>query len=156
MKKGIKISLLLMLIVVLFTGCKGKEVKTVCKSSSNQTASDYKTNSVYTIYSNNDIVSKIELNEAIESKNTTVLAYHEKQLKELYKSNNNSYGGYDYKITNKDGKVTAVVTIDYSKMNFKKFVADNPAMKDFINKDNKLLLEGVKAMYESSGATCDK
>lgn len=156
MKKTIKMSMLLMLLVVLLTGCKGKEVKTICKSSSNQTASDYKTNLVYTIYSSNDLVNRIELNEVIESKNNTVLAYYEKQLQELYKSNNDLYKGYDYKITNKDGKVTAKVTIDYSKMDMKKFVTENPAMKDFVNKDNKLLLEGAKAMYESSGATCDK
>ena len=39
-------------------------------------------------------------------------------------------------------------------MDLDKFIEDNEAMKSFVNKDNKLTVDGVKAMYESIGATC--
>ena len=155
MKKVIKLSFLFMLVIIL-TGCKGGTTITKCTSSSDQSASGYKIKSEYKIYSSNDLVSKVELEETITSKNNTVLAYFEKQQKDQYKQNNDSYKGYDYSVTNKKGNLVSKVTIDYSKMNLDKFVKDNPAMKSYVNKDNKIILKGIITMYESMGVKCEK
>lgn len=155
MKKFVKLTFALML-VVLLTGCLGKNKVTKCTLNSDQSASGYKIKSEYNMYTSGDIVTKVVTTETVESKNNTILAYFEKQLKTQYKTNNDKYGGYTYKITNKDGKVVSEVTIDYSKMNLNKFVKDNPAMKSYVNKSNKLTTKGVKSMYQSLGATCEK
>ncbi len=155
MKKFVKLTFAFML-VVLLTGCLGKDKVTKCTMTSDQSASGYKMTSEYNVYSSKDEVNKVQTTETIESKNNTILAYFEKQLKSQYKANNDSYGGYKYEITNKDGKVVSKVTIDYSKMNLKKFVKDNPAMKSFVNKSNKITVEGIKSMYQSMGAKCEK
>lgn len=153
MKKFIRLTFVLMLMLVL-AGCNGKEQVLKCSSISDQSASGYKLKSNYDIYYSDDVVSKIITTETVSSKNTTILAYFEKQLKNQYKVNNESFGGYTYKITNKDGKVVSKVTIDYSEMDIDKFVKENPAMKSFVNKSNQITLKGVKSMYESMGATC--
>lgn len=155
MKRIVKISLALLL-VVLLTGCKGKQVATKCTLTSDQSASGYKIESTYNVYSTENKVDRVETVETVTSKNTTVLAYFEKQLKTQYKANDDTYGGYTYKITNKNGKVTSNVTIDYSKMNLDKFVKDNPAMKSYVDKKNNITLKGIKSMYESMGAKCEK
>ncbi|MBQ9013266.1 MAG: DUF1307 domain-containing protein [Bacilli bacterium] len=155
MKKFVKLTFAFML-VVLLTGCLGKDKVTKCTLKSDQSASGYKITSEYNVYSSKDEVNKVVTTETVESKNNTILAYFEKQLKSQYKANNDSYGGYKYEITNKDGKVVSKVTIDYSKRNLNKFVKDNPAMKSYVNKSNKITVKGIKSMYQSMGATCEK
>ena len=155
MKKFVKLTFAFML-VVLLTGCLGKDKVTKCTLKSDQSASGYKITSEYNVYSSKDEVNKVVTTETVESKNNTILAYFEKQLKSQYKANNDSYGGYKYEVTNKDGKVVSKVTIDYSKMNLNKFIKDNPAMKSYVNKSNKITVKGIKSMYQSMGATCEK
>ena len=153
MKKVIY-SVTLVLTVVLFTAGCGSSNTIKCTLESDQSASGYKIKAEYVIYKDGDIASKVETTETIESSNTTVLSYFEKSAKEQYKTNNEKYGGYDYKITNENGKVTSKVIVDYTKQDLNKFIEDNPAMKSYVNEDNKLTVDGVKTMYESLGATC--
>ena len=77
-------------------------------------------------------------------------------LNEQYQSSNETYGGYEYKVEKKDNSVESNVTLDYSKLNLKKYIEDNPAMKQFLNKNYKITLDGMISLYESSGATCNK
>ncbi len=155
MKKYFKFLFVLMF-VFLLAGCKvGKNV-TKCSLVSDQSASNYVLKSDYKIYSSKDIVKQVETVETVESKNNTILAYFEDQLKKQYKSYNDTYKGYKYEVTNKDGKVVAKVTIDYTKMDLNKFVKDNPAMKSYVDKNNNITLKGIKTMYQSMGAKCDK
>jgi len=153
MKKIIKIVFVLVL-VILLAGCKGKESVLKCSFKTDQSASGYKIKYNYDIYYSDDVVNKTITTETVTSKNNTILAYFEKQLKNQYKINNESFGGYTYEITNKNGKVVSNVTIDYSKMDIKKFVKENPAMQSYVNKSNQITLKGIKKMYESMGATC--
>ena len=39
-------------------------------------------------------------------------------------------------------------------MNLKQFVNDQPSLKSYV-KDDKLLIDGIKLIYESMGATCE-
>ncbi len=68
---------------------------------------------------------------------------------------NNKYGGYEYKIDINDNELNANITIDYTKYNMQKFVSDNVAMKEYVNENNELTLEGAKKYYESIGSKCD-
>ena len=145
MKKIVKIAFAFML-VVLLTGCFGKDKVIKCTSTSDQSASGYKIKTEHEAYYKGDIVNKIVTIETVESKNNTILAYFEKQFKNQVKSYNDNYGGYKQEITNKDGKLVSKVTVDFSKTDMNKFIKDNPAMKSYVNKSNKLTVKGVKSI----------
>jgi len=155
MKKNIYVILFLSLIVLL-TGCKNKEVITKCNLTDNQVNSGYKIKNEYEIYSKDEIVNKVTIKQVITSNNKELLNKFKKNLKESYKNNNSRYKGYSIKINVKKNKLIAESTINYDKMNLNKFIKDNKATKEFINKDNKLTLEGAKKMYSSIGAKCEK
>ncbi len=140
--------------VLLLSGCMDKKQVSKCTLSNDQSASGYSINSTYNIYSTNGIVNSVQTKEVVTSKNTTILAYFEDLLKKQYESANSSYGGYEFKVSKTDNKVTSTVTINYEKMDLDKFVKDNASMKSYVNKSNKLTLDGVKKLYESLGATC--
>ena len=153
MKKQYTSIILLTVLCLLLTGCKGKKVETTCKSSSKQT--NYEINTKYTINSRKDIVESVKINQTITSDDKKVLSDFEKQLKDQYKSNKSLYGGYTYNIKVKGKKLTSKVTINYEKLDMKKFVKDNGAMKDYVDKDNNFTLEGAKKLYKSTGAKCE-
>lgn len=142
--------LVLVLSLVLLTGCSKKMT---CTSTSDQSKSGYKLESKYEITTNNNNVTKVEIEETITSSDKKKLEKFEKQLDEQYSYNKKKYGGYTYKVTNSNGKVTSKVTIDYKKFDMKQFIKDNAAMKTY-TKDDKLTLDGAKKLYESTGATC--
>ena len=154
MKKTIKFLVILGLFVML-CGCSlfGGEKTFECKNTSKQT--DYTLTSTYKVFYKGDVVSKVETVETVESKDESKLKTVETSVDELYKSNNQKYGGYDYKVTNKNGKLTSTVTIDYKKMDLKKYVEDNPAMKSYVNDKNEITKEGIIKLYNALGAKCD-
>ena len=153
MKKFIS-SAIIVIMLFIMTGCREKE--TICTIESNQSASGYKSKYEYKILSKDDEVLKVDIYQVIDSDNNTILNYYEKMLNEQYQSSNETYGGYEYKVEKKDSSVESNVTLDYSKFNLKKYIEDNPAMKQFLNKNDKITLDGMISLYESSGATCNK
>lgn len=141
-------------LVLLLTGCFDKKDVSKCTLNNDQSASGYTINSTYNIYSTNGVVNSVETKEIVTSENTTILAYFEDLLKKQYEAANKSYGGYKFEVSKSDKKVTSTVSINYDKMDLAKFIKDNTAMKSYVNKSNKLTLEGAKKLYESLGATC--
>ena len=154
MKKYIK-TLLLILITIILCGCGKKLEITKCNFKSDQSASSYKINTKYTIYSYKDIVEKVDINQVITSSNKNVLKEFKQSFNSQYKLNSKTYGGYEYKMKIKKNKLTLNVTIDYTEFNMKKFVNNNKAMQKYINKDKKLTLKGIKQLYKTSGTTCE-
>lgn len=140
--------LVLVLAVILLTGC---DKKMTCTSTSKQ--SSYTIESKYEITANGENVKQVKVTETITSKEKKKLEDFEKQFKNQYEYNKKTYGGYTYKVTNSNGKVVSTVTIDYNKFDIKKFIKDNAAMKSY-TKNDKFTLSGAKKLYESTGATC--
>lgn len=155
MKKALK-TITLALVIVLVSGCGKKEVVKTCTLTQNNTAYGYKLESKYVIYGEGDIAKKVESTETVTTDNTSIQDQFETQLNSTYKSLNDTYGGYTYKVTKGDGKVVSTVTIDYEKLDIEKYVKDNSAMKNYVNKDNKLLVEGIESIYKALGATCEE
>lgn len=143
--------LVLFVCLLMLCGCGSKTMK--CESTSKQ--EKYTINSSYTVHSGGGIVKKVESVETVESKDEEFLKTVEDNFNKQYKYNSETYGGYDYKVTNKDGKVVSTVTINYKKMDLEKFIKDNQAMKSYANDKNKITLDGLKKMYESMGAKCE-
>lgn len=153
MKKYIKL-LLLIIVVTILSGCKSKLDTAECNFESKQ--SDYKINTNYKIYYKDNIVEKVDIDEVITSSSKDKLKEFNNSFKSLYDSNNSMYGGYTYDIKINKNKLVLSANIDYTVFDMNKFINNNAAMKEYINKDNKLTLDGIIKMYEASGSTCKK
>ena len=162
MKKFLGIVIILTITLTL-TGCGSKEtinenskqkselVKT-CTSTS--TTSDYKMENEYKVYGSGKTVDSVITIETVTSDDDDILDYLEEYVDKTYSEMNENYGGYTYKIDRKDNKIVATTTIDYNKMDLDKYVSDNSIMKNYVNKDNKLLIDGIVSLHKTMGATC--
>lgn len=145
------IGLVVVVGIVLFVLISPKKV--TCTSKSDQSQNGYVIETKEVIYPRGKNVSKVVINQTITSKDSKKLDSFEKQFKEDYASFDKKYGGYKYKVTKTKDKVVSDITIDYTKLDMKKFITDNEAMKKY-TKNNKLTVAGAKEMYEASGAVC--
>ncbi len=155
MKNCVKI-LSLVVAIIFISGCgNDKEFTKTCTLTSNDTVNGYKLEAEYKVYGKGKTVDKVVTTETVISDDQERLDSYEEYFKEAYSSVNELYGGYTNNVTNKDGKVISETTIDYNKMDMEQYVKDNSAMKNYVDKNNKLLLEGIIATYEALGATCE-
>ena len=154
MKNFVKFGLFL-LIAFLAIGCGAKEQKLLCTLESKDVANGYSLKSTYEVNGKGGVAEKTHSVEVVTSDNDAVLSYFEKTLNDTYKKYNDNYGGYNYKISKESNKVTSDTTIDYEKLNLAAFVKDQPSLKKYTTKGNKLKLEGIKVMYETLGAKCE-
>ena len=83
MKKVIKL-ITIFICIILISGC-GKNKVLKCEIKNDQSKSGYTINTTYEIYSSDSIVNKVVRKDVVTSKNTTILAYFEKTLKDQYK-----------------------------------------------------------------------
>ena len=169
MKKFGKILLLLVAVLTL-VGCQGDESSNNGKDApkdnevtkkctiinDQQSTSGYKVESSVTIYSKDNIVTKVKTVETVTASQKEILSYFEQTLNNQYEATNESYGGYTYEIKTTDEKLTSNVEIDYTKMNLEQYVKDNAVMKDYVNDKNELTVDGITQLYEAMGATCEK
>lgn len=156
MRRILKIFAVFICVLVL-AGCGNEEQRVVkCTLTQNNVAQGYKVSSEYKIYTDGKIVNKVETTEIATSDNSEILDYLENYENTLYTNMNNEYGGYDFKITNENGTLTAITKIDYTKLDMKKLAKDQSSMKNYMNDKNEITLEGIKALYKSMGATCEK
>lgn len=147
----------LILQVVLFTGCGKEEVKTMtCDLTKNDKITGYNLTSKYEVHYVKDEVVDVKTVEKIETDKEEMITYFKNYLEETYQKMNNEYGGYTYDIKSTDKDVTATVMIDYSKVNMEQLGKDDSSIKKMLTENNKLPVDGLKAMYESTGAICTK
>ena len=157
MKKYFKF-LTLVVACVLVIGCSSKNEASItktCTLTTNDVVNGYRLDSEYKVYGKGSVVDKVETIETVTSDSEDILNYFEETLKSTYSATNEVYGGYTNEVTKENGKLVSKTTIDYNKMDLKAFVKDNSAMKSYVNKDNKILVEGITKLYESLGATCN-
>ena len=156
MKKRLSLVLAIFIITLCLCGCKEKTKISNCSLVSDQSASGYKLESNYKIYTTNNFVDKVVLKQVINSKDKKVLDSFKTSITNQYKNNNKLYNGYTFDIKEKDNKLNINVTIDYTKLDLKKFTQDNVSMKEYVNKDYKITLDKIIKLYESSGMKCEK
>ena len=147
--------LVLVLFVFLLVGCSKEEKVKTCKVQSIENESGYQITTKYDIYSNGKIVSRVNMNQVIQSDKKDILEYYQKEYNSMYKKYNKTYGGYTYDIRIDNNKLICNVNIHYKKLNRKKYIEDNTGLKKFINKNNHYFtVDGIVKMYESLGASC--
>lgn len=155
MKNFLKILAVFTFVIVL-AGCgtSNDDLLKTCTLYGKDTERGYELNSTYKVYGENDIVTSVSTTEVVTSDSDEVLEYFEESIGLSYSTANKLYGGYKYNIEIKGNKLTSRTTIDYSKMNLKAFVEDNPELEDYVNSDNKLTVDGITKLYEEMGAIC--
>lgn len=157
MKKRISLLLIIFIIVVivvLILVFNNKEVITICKSTDTQNSLGYSVENTYKIHSKKDIISKIIINQKINSTNNETLNKMKDKFETQYNNYKTRYDGYTYNIETNNNELIFNVEVDYNKVDLEKFIKDNDTMKKYVNKDNKFTLQGAKELYESSGAIC--
>lgn len=155
MKKGLVCTLILSCIL-LFSGCGNKEQKLTCTLTKNDVVSNYKMESSYEVTAKGNKVSQVKTVETVESDDSDIIDYFKNFIENSYSKMNEAYGGYDFKTTVENQKLTVDTTIDYEKLDLKKLAEDDSTMKQFIDKDNRLTYTGIQKLYESLGATCTR
>ncbi len=157
--------ILYVLIAVLFvgivTGCEIKfnnesqtEKTFICSLHDDRTSTNgYVLDAEYKGFYKGLYVSRVETVEKITSSNAELLDSFKSSVESTYLANNAKYGGYNYNVTVSGGVLTSTAIIDYEVLDVAGMVKDEPTMKPY-TKDNKMTVNGVKAIYESLGATC--
>ena len=147
--------LLLFFIIFLLVGCSKEEKVKTCKVVSKENESGYQITTKYDIYSKRKIVSRVNMNQVIQSEKKDILEYYQKEYKSMYKKYNKTYGGYTYDINISNNKLTCKVMIDYNKLNRGKYIEDNTGLKKFVDKNNYFTKDGIIKMYKNLGANCN-
>lgn len=152
--KKIKYLLVVLLAVVFVTGCGSSNKTLKCTNKIEVEGINY--SATYEIvYDSDEHVKEVTSTETIKSDDEDYLTEAKESSEQLYKSNDKTYGGYNYKISVSGDTLTSKCTIDYSKMDVKKYVEDT-GLEDFADKDNNVKLSGVISIYEQLGATCEE
>lgn len=156
MKSFSKYLLVLLIGIILLTGCSKKEEAaktTTCKRIT--TLSDnIKMDLKYTItYNKKEYVTKVYSIETVTSDNTSVLNSYKTQVEKVYEPYKDiKYYDYDVRIENK--KLISEVTIQYDKIDTDKMIKIDSANSNLI-KDGKVKLDDIKTYYTSMGITCE-
>lgn len=149
-----KFIFILPVFLICLTGCGDETGSIECTLSTNDVINGYQLNSTYKINYKGDFAESVETTEIVTSDSTDTLDYFENYLNTTYQTFDDTYGGYTYKVTKEDGKVTSDVTIDYNEMDIEQYVEDQPSLKTYVE-DNKILKDGLISIYEDMGATCN-
>lgn len=126
-----------------------------CELEKEDKSNSYKLSTAYELTVENDLVLKNKIKETITSANKDVLDYFENYMKTTYKTMNDKYGGYSYKVSNDGKKVISTTVIDYTKTNIEKIKEEDSSMKLMTNSNNQVTLVGIKSVYNTLGIECD-
>ena len=149
--------LTLFVCVFMLTACasKGEKVVKTCKLTSTDVVSGYEIQSEYIIYGTDNIANKVSTTETISSSNEEILNHFENTLTDTYNRMKESYGGYKHELIKEDGKIISKTTIDYEKMDLKKYLKDNENMNKNVDSKGRILVDKLESIYKDLGATCD-
>lgn len=155
MKKLTKLSVLLLVGLLVFTGCDGKkeeEAKTLTCTKTGEVTTGIEADFSYKITYRGDYVEKVNTVEKLKTDNEEYLNQYKELVEEGYKDYKDlKY--YDYSVDVKDGVLTSKVDIDYSKVDTKKMIEIDSNNATLI-KDGKIKLNDLKAVYQATGAVC--
>lgn len=156
MKKYI---IMVSLLVLVITGCKSSkdsiEVAKHCKLTTINEEEKYQLDVEYIIYGQKTIAKKVEIIEKVTASDHSIVEQFSEYLKGTYSKYNELYGGFSNKVTEESGVLVSKTTMDYTKLNLKKYISDNDIIKKYVNKDNEILVDGLVNVYESLGAKCE-
>lgn len=151
MKKGILIA---GLTLMLLTGC-GDETEKTMKCSRTMEQNGIKADFQYTVTYKGSNVVKVSTVEKMEAEDESIDLETIKQTVETTYAPYNELDHYDTKVTVEGNVLTSTADIDYSKVDTEKMIKIDSANGQMI-KNGKVNIDDLKAMYEATGATCEK
>jgi Uncharacterized protein conserved in bacteria len=149
--------LVISLFVFTLAGCSSdeKEKTMKCSLKKSEPVNGVSVYTDYTVTYVGDIIKKAELVETLESDNKGTIEYYYNYFDAYYDQLNDKYGGYTWKLSKTDNKVVSNTTMDYTKINLKKYAEDVPIFKNYLNDNNELTIKGLKSLYATAGITCE-
>lgn len=169
MKRVSKYLLVLLLGVVLLTGCestakkenKDNNNKTEVKEEQKQmvctrkaTVTEGVTLDVkYTVDYTGEYINKVYSNEKVISSNKQYLEAYKEQVDKIYAPYKN-LEHYDTNVRIEGDTLISEATIDYDKIDTDKMIEIDSSIGQII-KDGKIKVADMKTMYTSIGATCE-
>lgn len=152
--KKIKYLVLALLLGVLVTGCGSSNKTLKCTNKKSLDSIEYEA-TYEIVYDKNDFVKEVTTIETVVSEDEEYLEQAKESAEQLYKEANDAYGGYSFTVSISGNKMTSKCTIDYTKMDVKKYVEDS-GLTDFADSDNNVKLSGVTSIYKNLGAKCEE
>ena len=152
MKKGLLLSLLFVLVVVV-TGCGSKESAKILTCTMKGTVIEgTDIESTYKVTYTGKYVDLVESVETVKSDSQEILESYKETVEKMY-SPYKDVKYYEYNIDLKDDTLTSKATINYAKIDTAKMLEINSANSTMI-KDGKVAISTLKQVYENMGATC--
>ena len=100
-------------------------------------------------------VTKSKISNKIVSDVEELTLYFKNNTLDNYRSMNERYGGITTSSKSDDKSMTVTAVIDYTKIDFETYLKDYPALKAYVNENNKLSYEGLKSLYQAEKANCE-
>lgn len=144
----------ILILLIIFICCACNKNNTMTCVYKSDMLDDYKVNIIYSIKSNNDRVSFINIKEEYTSDDISTLNYFKEYRKIYYYDLSNQYGSYIFKSKEQDNKLIIDVKIDYSEIDIDKMIENGYIPKTY-KKGNTLSKNGAKLFYEDLGAVCE-
>lgn len=138
--------------ILLVTGCGNDKnmLSMTCTRTMDQNG--IKTSLKYNVKYKDEYVSRIKMIETIETTNTDILNSYKEQIESLY-APYKEVEYYEYNVNINDNKLTSTTDINYEKVDTDKLLEIDTSNGQII-KDGKILIDDVRDLYESLGATC--
>ena len=171
MKKSIKLISLLIVLVLIISGCgkkesqetntsntstdytKEPEVETICTKVSESLEEGYRIELTDILYSKGDVLLRENNKMVLTSDNEEILNTQKEYEENRYQRESNEYGGITYSVNIINNQVISIGTQDFSKTNMTKFTeGDYFTSEDMI--DGYIKLSIYKLLYETLGYTC--
>lgn len=136
-----------LVIVKIKMGPLSGELHCSYKNNTNTMISSLK----YNLKFKNKNVTKLETEEIIESDDKDLITTYKESIETLSKKYDD-LNHYKTSITTEENKLIVKTTIEYNKIDMKKYLQIE-GEKTYI-KNNKLKVDEIKKIYERNGATC--
>lgn len=120
----------------------------------------YTIKSTYKIYHKKDIVKKVEITREVDSKNTTILSFFEKNYKDEFEKYNKEYNGYKIKSSKTKDKMILNITWNVKDAKLDKLLEKRSFLKEDVIKDKKkkkvkqLKVDGVYKLFNLNKNNC--
>jgi len=109
----------------------------------------------FVIFTEADIVTKVNVVEMAESNDSRTLREVRRELEERYERAS-QYGGYTYDIRLENNRLTISVTVDHTEVDFRQMANDDQSLLLHLNEDFRFTLQTIIQMYESIGVRCNR
>ena len=137
--------------VILFTGCKSKNVME-CSYKSKE--SDRTIDLSYKVkYKGNKVIS-VKSVEKVTSNDSDIISSYRNDVESFYESIED-IDNYNYKIKSDNDSITVTTSIDYNKIDLNEMIMIDPDIEQLID-NGEIDINLMKISYENLGLECKK